>query len=369
MRNITSLLKIEGKIMREHELKEILEYELDLKKVRRHTGRKGVNFMFCCPFHHESRPSAGILLENGDAYGQCYGCGETFSLGKLVGHVLDIGTIEGINWLEEKYNVAKKEFESTRTLRRYDERQESEKLGKKGRFTLPRAKIAPFRSGKETHKYFFDRGFTKDTVKENLIGWDRVKKRVTVPIFHPDGELAGIIGRAVLEQYKNGKYNPKYRKVYGELPKYYIYENFPIGEVLFGSHDFPVGNDTALLVEGTFDRLWMKQIGFPEALSIIVAKMAIDKKTGASTQKEILRKLGVKKVIFMHDNDKAGEMGKQMAYEILKDDFTCYDTKYPEGWKDPLGDDEHPPLTREQVEKMLANKVRYGKSKRKLTRL
>jgi DNA primase len=342
-----------------------LEYELDLKKVRKHTGRKGINFMFCCPFHHESRPSAGILLENGDAYGQCYGCGETFSLGKLVGHVMDIGTIEGINWLEEKYNVEKKEFTSTRELSRYEDKQQSKTGKKKERFVLPRSKIAPFRSGKETHNYFFDRGFTKDTVKQNLIGWDRVKKRVTVPIFHPDGELAGIIGRAVLEQTKKGKYNPKYRKVYGELPKYYIYENFPIGEVLYGSHDFRFMDETksAILVEGTFDQLWMRQLGFTNCLSIIVAKMAIDKKTGASTQKEILHKLGVKQVIFMHDNDEAGEMGKKVAYDILKEDFVCYDTKYPEGQKDPLG------MSREDVDEMLVNKVRYGKSRRTLKRL
>lgn len=34
--------------LQEHEVEELLRYDLALDKVRRHQGRKGVNFMFCC---------------------------------------------------------------------------------------------------------------------------------------------------------------------------------------------------------------------------------------------------------------------------------------------------------------------------------
>jgi DNA primase len=249
----------------------------------------------------------------------------------------------------------KTEVVGKKKLKRYDDLQETV-VQKYKRFELPRYKLAPFRSGKETHKYFYERGFTKETVKECMIGWDRVRKRITIPIFHRDGVLAGFTGRAVLEQkLQNDKSNPKYIKIYKNEPKYYIYDNFPIGEVLYGSHEFFSEDNTAILVEGTLDRLWLRQLGFTNVLSLIIAKMSIDKKSGVSYQAQILHELGVKKVVFMHDNDKAGEVGKEVAHEILKGDFLCYNTQYPENFKDPVG------LTREQVDEMLANKILYGR--------
>lgn len=351
--------------VQDHELEEILKYDLQLDKVKRHTGRKGTNYMFCCPFHGESRPSAGIINTMDGAYGQCYSCEETFSLMKLYAYVKGIEFGEAIDEISEKFNIEKKTVViGKESLKRYDELLEAKEEQYK-RFELPRTKLAPFRSGKETHQYFFDRGFTEETVREAMIGWDRVRKRVTIPIFHPDGVLAGFTGRAVLEQKIERKgrmiYNPKYEKVYGKQPKYYIYENFPIAEVLYGSHEFYSEDDTAIIVEGTLDRLWLRQLGYTNVLSIIVAKMAIDKRSGTSYQKQILHDLGVKNVIFMHDDDDAGEVGKEVAYKLLKGEFRCYDTSYPKGWKDPLGDKDHPPMTRKQVDKMLSNKKPYGK--------
>jgi DNA primase len=346
--------------LQDHELEEILKHDIGLDKVRKHVGRKGVNFMFCCPFHGESKPSAGILNSSDGAYGQCYSCEETFSLPKLYAHVKGIEMYDAMGEIAEKFNV---EFKSNiigkKKLKRYDEAMEIKETSNK-RFELPRYKLAPFRSGKETHKYFFNRGFTKQTVKEAMIGWDKVRKRVTIPIFHRDGVLAGFTGRAVLEQkLPNGKANPKYIKIYGNEPKYYIYENFPIGEVLYGSHEFYSEDNTAIIVEGTLDRLWLRQLGFTNVLSIIVAKMSMDKRTGVSTQAQILHELGVEKVIFMHDNDKAGEVGKKVAYNILKKDFVCFNVDYPEDYKDPVG------MDKEEIDEILASKTRYGRKELK----
>lgn len=352
--------------VQDHELEEILKYELRLDKVRKHTGRKGSNWMFCCPWHGESRASAGIINTPDGAYGQCYSCEETFSLIKLYSYVQGIEFGEASDELEEKFNAEMKSVViGKENLKRYEDIQEDEEH-KYERVELPRTKLAPYRSGKETHSYFFDRGFTEETVREAMIGWDRVRKRVTIPVFHPDGVLAGFTGRAVLEQKrKNGKYNPKYERIYGKQPKYYIYDNFPIAEVMYGSHEFYSEDNTAIIVEGTFDRLWLRQLGFTNVLSIIIAKMSIDKRTGQSYQKQILHDLGVKKVIFMHDGDDAGEVGKEVAHKILKEDFICYDTQYPKGYKDPMGDDDHPPMTKKQVLKMLKNKTNYGKKELK----
>jgi DNA primase len=345
--------------LQEHEVEEIIRYDLGLDRVRRLNGRKGINFQFCCPFHGETKPSAAVLVNNDGVFGQCFSCKETFGLPKLIAHVQDIEIDEAISYLEEKFNVSMKStVVGRKKLRRYEETQEVVEKKQK-RFELPRVKLAPYRSGKETHKYIFERGFTKKTVKEAMIGWDRKLKRITIPVFHKDGVLAGIIGRAVLDNKikKNGKMrdNPAYIKMYGNSPKYFIYDNFPIGEVLYGSHEFYSEDDTAIIVEGTLDRLWMKQQGFTNVLSIIIAKMAYNEKTGASVQRDILHSLGVKRVIFMHDNDEAGEVGKEVAYEILKNDFICLEVKYPEDFKDPVG------LSRKKLDKIIAGAKKYGR--------
>lgn len=346
--------------LNENELEIVLKEDLQLEKVRKHSGRKGNNWMFCCPFHGENRPSAGIVIsDEGSAYGQCYTCEETFTLPKLYAEVHGVTISEAVDELEEKYrSEIRTEIMGVDKLKRYEDMEK----GKVYRRTdLPTFKLAPFRSGKSTHKYFYKRGFDDSDVQGCMIGWDTSKKRVTVPVFHPDGVLAGFSGRAVLDnKLPSGKMSEKYKKHYGNEPKYYIYDNFPIGEVLYGSHEFPKGEKTAIIVEGMFDRIWMRKLGYFNALSIIIAKMSRNN-DGSSFQKDILHKLGVKNVVFMHDDDEAGRVGKEIAYEVLKGDFTCYDTSYPEGWDDPLGDAEHPPMTKKQVEKMLINKTIYGR--------
>lgn len=347
--------------MRESELLEVLQ-EIGLRKVRKHVGRKGVNYQFCCPFHIESKPSAGIVLENNSAYGQCFSCKETFSVAKLVAKMLDVSIYEGTIWLQEKYNVTFRYFEADeKTLRRYDDATEG-RIETFQRHELPYFKLAPFRSGKETHSYFFERGFDWDDVREHMIGWDRALKRVTIPVFHPDGVLCGFSGRAVLEQKIDGRLNPAYKRLYGDRPKYYIYDNFPISQVLYGSHNYKSNRKRAIIVEGMFDRIWMYKQGFPEALSIIVAKMSNDHTMDMSHQKNILHKLGVEEVIFAHDNDEAGQVGKEVAYDILKNDFMCFDTQYPDDFKDPVG------MSRQQIQSMIDNKWRYGRQKGRLRR-
>lgn len=344
-------------VMTDAELENYLN-EIGLDKVKRVNGNRGTNFMFCCPFHGERRPSAGIINSEEGIYGQCYSCEETFSLPKLISQVLSIEFDEAVEELDGRFNSEKREviFED----KQFDNLIMDGSRKKSQITVLPNVYLAPFRSGKTTHKYFMDRGFTKETVKECKIGWDRIKKRVTVPVFHQDGTLAGVSGRAVLEQkLPDGRMNPAYIEAYGKSPKYLLYDNFEISNILFGSHEFPEGEDTAIIVEGMFDRLYMRQLGFFNALGIIIAKMSKDR-NGNSKQKEILHDLGVKNIIFMHDNDDPGRVGKEVAYEILRNDFTCYDVEYPRGYTDVLGDEELPPLSRKQVDEMLSKKTIYG---------
>lgn len=327
------------------------------------------------PFHGESRPSAGIHVY--DEIGKCFACGEHFNLTKLVAHCMDwtysFKDVDGRihtgydyrraeEWLEEKYNIEKKTVDVKQSviMRIEDEDVDNsvDNVDKPLRYETPRIKLALYKSGKVVHDYFLKRGFTKETAKKFLVGWDEERKRITVPVFWEDGALCGIIGRAVLEMKINGKPNPKFYKIYkkGNDVKYYIYDGFPVGDILFPLPQFELVDDLAILVEGQYDCMWLHQLGFPNALSSLGSKLTYERSTQTCKQIEILHKLGVKKVLLMRDPDQAGQKGNEHDYNLLKHDFKVFVSEYPEGVSDPQE------LTKEQVEWMLENKHPYGTS-------
>lgn len=332
------------RFMQRDQLKALLaELNVEGDKYGRYPD-SGDNVQMCCPFHGETRPSCGINVDK--EYGKCFACGETFNLAKLVAHQLEFfypngeeDLARGYRWLEDKYNVEKKSVSIEKmNLRRIDDDDEEEE---EVRHELPLKRIALFHSGKATHPYFFTRGFTKETVKKFMIGWDEDLLRITMPIFWRDGKLFGLIGRAILNpKLSDGSPNKEYSKLYhGEnFARYFIYDKAPIGEILYPLNHFsfkPRMGKTAILVEGQMDCIWMHQNGFPNTLSCINSKITYSKKTGECKQRDLLLELGVENLIFMFDDDEAGHEGTTHNYKLLSRYFNIYGVKYPKGKTDP----------------------------------
>lgn len=326
--------------MREDDLRTLLE-DLGLEKIK----KSGDNFQFCCPFHGERHPSAGIHIEK--LIGKCFTCGETFTLPKLVAHVLDIPIYKAINYIEEYFNVKFQQLYVDFDI-------EQKELFT--RFTLPHYYIAPFKSGKVFHKYMLDRGFTKDTLRNFLVGWDDEKLRVTIPLFYEDETLGGVIGRAVLNDKIDGKRNPEYEVVYGNSPKYYIYEKAPVGEMLFPLNKVEVIDGTVILIEGTLDAMWLYQHGYTNTLCTFSNKM-FNKSKKLYNQLYYLNKLGVKSVILFKDNDEAGKVGQEHDYKLLRDNFKVYKVDYVSNKKDPQS------CTKDELDYMLSNISYYNTKK------
>jgi DNA primase len=346
------------------------------------------NIQFNCPFHGETRPSAGIHVY--DEFGKCFSCGEHFNLVKLVAHCMEWNNSfkdsdgkthssydykRAEEWLEEKYNVEKREVSSSRDniVRIEDDVDNSgDNVDKPTRYETPRLKLALYKSGKAVHDYFFERGFTKETAKKFLVGWDEERKRITTPVMWEDNEaVCGFIGRAVLEMKikKNGEWvrNPKFYKVYKESEKndvkYYIYDGFPVGDILFPLPHFRLVDDMAVLVEGQYDCMWQHQNGFPQFLSTLGSKLVYEKRLKTSKQIELLHKLGAKKILLMRDLDKAGQTGNEHDYGLLKHDFRVFTTDYPEGKTDPQQ------ITKKEMDNMLGNMYPYGQKRKGIIRL
>lgn len=274
------------------------------------------NIQMCCPIHGESNPSSGISVEK--QVFNCFSCHFRGSIPYFLFKACDDfkNLKEAEEFLEERYGVEYAEIDRsiTRGLRRYGEEIECEEK----RFELPKYELAPFKSGKTTYKYILDRGFTKKTVKEYMLGKDEDNKTVTIPLFWSDNVLAGIVGRYIDP---NRPHNQRYK----------IYK-CPTGNILYPLHTFKPKDTTVVIVEGILDGLWLRQNNINYGLATMTNHIS-------NEQLRILTEdYNIDTIIDMSDNDDMGEKFSAYLKRVCKrrglNYLTCKHL-YPSGKKDP----------------------------------
>lgn len=289
---------------------------------------KGSKISACCPVHNESRPSFGVNIdfvpdENPSLHlcvWNCFSCGAHGLLPSLL-----VATIpdecpnfrSAEKWIKERYGV---KFDYLQNedgdfeINRYEDKFDIEDRPK--RVVQPKVKLAPFRSGRETYQYFFDRGFTKKDMREYMIGRDIVNKTVTIPAFFEDGELAGVIGRYIDPARKKNE-------------RYKIYD-FKRSKLVFPADKLEVDNDTIIVCEGMFDAMMLHKWGYKNSVCLMGAEM--------SREQALFVSRNCRKCISLHDNDDGGwkmydsirkQLRKYGSVSVLKP------TYYPEKGKDP----------------------------------
>lgn len=307
---------------------DILEY-VGVSKIINREGKDDIQF--CCPVHGESNPSAGISIDK-----QVFNCFSCHAHGDITWFLYRSlpeefrGLREVDEWIKDRYGVDFKTFDENvkSKIIRYEDR--VPKIVSK-RVELPLYKIAPFHSGKSTYKYFFNRGFTKKTMRENLIGYDKENQTVTIPVFYENNALAGIIGRYIdPDRPKNMRY-----KIYW----------FSTGEVLYLMQNINYKNKTCILCEGILDALWLQQCGFENALATLTNSVS-------KSQKRFLEK-HFDEVIDFSDGDEMGDIFTERLVKLCGETLKLSSVKhlYPRGCKDPQD------CTPSQLCKMLDRKV------------
>lgn len=293
------------------------------------------NMQICCPIHGESTPSMGVNVDTLQTH--CFACHFKGSLTWLVYNARKDdfkGTSEVNDWIYRKYGVDLEEQErqaeefNNRQLIRYEDKQDEDKELSTIK-VLPRSFLAPYRSGKETYKYFFKRGFTKETMEKFKVGRDVSERLVTIPIHLESGDLVGMIGRYIdKKRPKNSRYAVR------EVPK---------AEVTFPQDHLEVIDDTIIIVEGLLDAMWMHQLGFTNTQSILGNEMSYQQRDYLVSK--------ASKFIDMTDNDTGGDSASERINRLLKG-YTIYQVKdyYPEGAKDPQD------CTFDEIVEMLNNK-------------
>lgn len=291
---------------------------------------KDAECLVCCPVHGESNPSMGISVDKQVCH--CFSCHFAGDFAKLLAFSkpeefgLDMSTEDNIkktyykayrkaeDFLALRYelevkNVSKK----TLNIKRFDQVNNVYLKDDEKRIELPRFKLAPFKSGKETYGYFFDRGFTKQEMQDFMIGRDLDNETITIPVFYEDGVLAGIIGRYIS---KNRKKNQRYK----------IYYEFERGRVLYPLNKSKPKNGVVIIVEGQFDVIRMHRAGHTNTYAIMTNDLSRKQAEWLCNNCEC--------VIWVGDNDDRGLEGREKARKMLKNKIEFKIVDYPTQGKD-----------------------------------
>lgn len=295
-----------------------LLYYLGASKVVNKEGKSDIQFT--CTVHGESNPSAGFNLDK--MCFNCFSCHESGGLEWLVMKSLPEdfkSTREVDKFIKERYGVdlSSVDMSQIRELRRYGDTVNTTTYEKYEKKVLPKSFLAPFKSGKETYKYFYDRGFTKETVAKFNIGRDLVNKTVTVPVYYDnENELAGAIGRYI---------DPNRRK----NERYKIYE-VNTGTLVFPQDKCKPIDGVLIVVEGLLDAVYMHQLGYTNTFATLTNAISND-------QLKWLKKQGATKLIDMTDNDEMGVIATDIINKKVGKLMTVLNSKehFPEDCKDP----------------------------------
>ena len=306
------------------QIEDLLVNVLDTPKMNDWKGNK---IQFCCTIHGESNPSCGIDIDycppdEPELHGQvfnCFSCGESGSIARLLyksqpDRFRSVSMAE--KFLRKRYGITAR-FMSKDTsifLNRYEDKFIDIDRVSDDRSAKPLSTLAPFKSGKETYRYFFDRGFDKEDMKTYMIGRDLKEKTVTIPIFWEDKKLAGIIGRYIdPNRPKNSRF-----KIYDFKRSSLIY---PLDKVE------PV-DSTLILVEACFDVIMLNKWGYPNAVATMTNKVS---KSQAEQIKSRCNKL-----IVLCDLDERGVKLLETAKKYVEGSVQIYLPTYtPKEGKDP----------------------------------
>jgi len=252
----------------------------------------GDEMLVRCLFHADSNASMRFNTSRGLYI--CFTCGASGNIKKLMKHL-------GKNYREPEPDIAD-------VLRHIEYLQhppdESTPI-------LPDSSLSRYRG---RTGYWEGRGLTQETVDLFNLGFDLMYDQATIPVRNEKSELVGVIKRNL----DAGR----------GMPKYMYPKAFPRKHLLFGSWlvaDDPEV-DTVVLVEGSLDAAPIWQAGHP-ALGQFGSSLSLD-------QVNLLRRIGVKKVVLFYDNDPAGVDATRRALEVLTD-FLVAVVEYDTDAKDP----------------------------------
>lgn len=291
--------------------------EIDLEEALRSLGaqnlaRRGDEINFSCMFPEHYRgdrhPSAYMNTESGIFH--CFSCGRKGNLVTMVSQLENISPAKASKWIAQHFDLDKiddSEFQKKiealiNPVPDAPRKSVVLKESVNDRFKIDWHRVAEAEKIPKPLRYPFERGFDAQTLEDWQIGFDKYSKRITIPYRNRKGELVGFKGRTTK----------------GEFPKYKSIGDAKLSDIEYGFSTAPLkkyvfGIDTAdqdlILVEGEFDCIWLRKLGFQGAISLGNCEI--------SAHQEKIIKSFARTVTILFDQDEPGQKGAEKVAEKL----------------------------------------------------
>lgn len=320
------------KIRTESDIVDVISEYIQLTK-------RGRNWFGLCPFHNENTPSFSVSEDKQIFH--CFGCGAG---GNVITFVMDIENVsfpEAVSKLGERIgiHIDIQNQSLDNRLRSYSKKEENMLDAHQFVAEYYHHLLMNTEDGEKALNYLFKRGFTREDIESNGIGYslpnrdsvtvllqrkgfsldemvecgliiqrendhtyfDRFRGRIMFPIRNESGKVIGFSGRLLEPKESEAKYlnspeTPIFRK----------------SEVLFNLDKARTSirkKRQAILMEGFMDVLAANKAGIDNAVATM----------GTSLTKEHITRLKrlVRKVIICYDGDHAGWEAAKRAAELL----------------------------------------------------
>lgn len=253
--------------------------------------RSGSEWMVRCVFHdNEGSPSMQFNVDKG--FYVCFSCGAGGGMKTLTRHLglkhedpaIDVNELIG------KLNRLKNQSDQPPVLTTLPEEHLT-------RYKFPTdywgecPKHCRYRRRYGVRQCKNHRGFTEETIAAFDLGYDPLDDAAIIPIRHVNGSLIGVIRR-----YLGSDVEFRYKYPAG----------FKRSQALFASWLVEKDtDDTAVLVEGSIDAIAVWQAGY--------MGLAQYGSSLSPQQVRVLLRLGIRHIVLMQDNDKAGNKARRNA--------------------------------------------------------
>jgi DNA primase len=167
-------------------------------------------------------------------------------------------------------------------------------------------------------------GFTEKLLTHFDVGFDAHHQRITFPIRDLFGNLVGISGRTVVDQYPRYKVYD-YEYTHWGLPKREPTKGSWLwnANAVYAQNYFKSRPDPIILVEGFKAAMWVHQLGYPNVVALLGSSMT-------EAQQWILERLGAPVYILL-DFDKAGQTKVEIIARRLARSLNTFVCLYPAG--------------------------------------
>lgn len=152
-------------------------------------------------------------------------------------------------------------------------------------------------------------GFTEEVLQRYEIGFDRQRRRIIFPLRDHLGNLVGLSGRTVVDDY------PRYKIYKQELEEVRPHYELHKGRIVWGLDKFYEASlhqsvEPVVICEGFKAAMWVAQAGYPNVVALLGKSLSLEQQT-------LLTRVSNRLVLFL-DNDDAGKDATRVVSRQLR---------------------------------------------------